>query len=597
MENIRNSSGQYRFLGFSLSSLVIGVMTLLGTVLLPRSVSAEKAPEGKFLPNTTLVLPQSEFRKKLDLPPRTIAPPDYQFETRLGWLAGSHAGYYTKWFGAYKYLAQLDATPEYITSAIRDEVKRIDGLPEAERQEYLLGMMRDQATLELAELNDDWYKQVFASAFMDVLSSLPTSKGLEALKVPGLGSAAGGAAASAVAGGLVGGNPSRIHREARLKALREYVRRRCGCMDPGGDQFKAPEHAWQLVMPNVRESYGTGLGRILATYGKGKRSDFRPAIPIAQWFDQRQTLLNAEMAKITNWKEKDPATHAAYLIRFLYDIENVQKELMEDADTTTGSEYLASFLTSLAAGTIGGFSVTTLIGLKSPQNLYIDGVGSLLSAIGSGGLQWGKLSEKKQLILTMAAVRNMVLRLITSYSGDCGCKPAAKMLPFEERDCPPCQEFGKIGLLSAKVSTIEDFDQLECTYHLLFDGKWQASLITLLFGETRALIARGNSVEQAKNKYGEFRAKMKQEFEASMAKKKPESVTVDFTEAEDTLEIRSTEMIEGRGTIRFHGRLGFYLYKNCLIIIETHKDSDEAWVIRVFNRLKEDMMSLVDKKG
>lgn len=597
MENTRNSCGRYRFLGFSMSAPAINVIFFLGLLLWPGLVSAEKAREGQFLPNTTLVLPQSQLRIKLDLPPRTISPPDYQFETRLGWLAGAHARYYTKWLGAYKYLFQPLATPDYIASAMRDEVKRIDGLPESERQEYLLGMMRDQATLELAEFDDDWYRQVFAAAFVDVLSSFGAAAGQVKFKLPERGAAVGGAVVSTVAGGGIGGNPSLLHREARLKALREYVLRRCGCLDPGGDTFKILDAALDLSLPKIRESYRTGLGRVLATYGKGKRSAIPVLNPVAQMIDNRQVFFNDEVAKIKSLKEKDPAAHAAFLVRFLFDIENLQKELMEDADTTSGSEYLASFLSSLAAGTIGGLSVTTLIGVEGLQMVYVNGVGAALSAIGSGSLQWEKLSEKKQLILTMAALRHTVLHAIKSYQGDCGCKPVTKMLPFEKSDCPPCQESGRIGLRSAEVRTEEGFDQLECTYHMLFNGQWQVPQVTGLIGKTRALVARGKSVEQAKSKYAEFRAGMKQEFEAAMAKKKPESVTVDLTETETTMETRSTELIEGRGTIRYHSRLGFYLYKNCLVIIETHRDTDEAWVIRVFNKLKEDTMALVDKKG
>jgi len=402
-----------------MNNAIRSIFFLLLIILIPLDVHifADKAPDGSHLPNEPLTIPRTKSQKLWDLPSTKIRPPDYKFETRMGWLSGAHLKYKEEFrlFGHWPGDDQRTA----IARAMKAEIQNVASLSTIQKEEYLEGMLRDQVMLEFAEVDSDWMGSVFGTAFLDFLASGGSSGFTKAMSMKGLESAAKGSATSTGTGMLFsyikgGGDQAELHMKTRMAILEKLIMSRCGCINPSNAGFAPVQALDGIVLPKAKGNYRTNLARLLSTYGKGKMD--RPQRPIATWFnDPRHGLFKKELQKINGYT-KNPKTkgqYASFLTNFLFDIEVLQHELLQDLNTTTGLEVLSGFLLSLNTGFLGG--------AVGGSELFMAALNAMVSAVGSGLSEWNKLTDKQRLIIGIAGMRNAILKRLLSLSGDCGC--------------------------------------------------------------------------------------------------------------------------------------------------------------------------------
>lgn len=407
------------------------VLLLAGAVCLilaPGALAQQQpsiATEGEYLPNEPFLLPRSQVNKLFDLPSPQLPPPEFHYETRLGWLIGANADYH-RFFNI-----QAESTERDFAWAIHTEMKRVAKLESEARAAYLTGMIRDLGTLELTDLDNRWMTQIAKAAYFDFMLGGLGSAGLSAMSIKGMAEFASSGVTSVVADQISQylKNPRSLS-EARLALLRQYITERCGCALPMEGRF-VQGMSYDLAVAAVRNKYNTRLGHLIATGGKG-----RTATQLI--IDQRQYLVNQEFAQLKELRSKKPQEFAAYLINFSYDIEMLQTELLEDQRSSPGVSIIINLgLGAVAAATGPQMPVAQALFDKA-MTLTVGAIsdsaaGAALSGSYTALAEWGSLSEEKKLMASLAALRRVTLQGIRSLPGDCGCKPASvkKKKPVE----------------------------------------------------------------------------------------------------------------------------------------------------------------------
>jgi len=169
-------------------------------------------------------------------------------------------------------------------------------------------------------------------------------------------------------------------------------------------------------------------------------------------------------------------------------------------------------------------------------------------------------------------------------------------------DCPPPPE-SNLYLAEADVwhDAEMNYDCLECTYEMLFNGVKQLPIISMKFGWTDASLMVFDSIEKAKEMFAEAKPMLREQMEEEKRKQREElgrepPVEVKWDESDpDALILESID--SSMADRKFYKKLAWFRYENCLFIVGTHKDRDHAWVRRVFDKLKKDLEALVDRKG
>lgn len=175
-------------------------------------------------------------------------------------------------------------------------------------------------------------------------------------------------------------------------------------------------------------------------------------------------------------------------------------------------------------------------------------------------------------------------------------------------DCPSPPE-PNLYLFKADVEYDAEVnvDCLECKYGL-FNGEKprryeeeQRPWVASLFGWTKTNLFAFDSIEKAKEMFTEAKPKLREGVEEEIRKQRedpgggpPLEVKWDESDPDALIGKCIDSSVADR---KLYMKVGWFRYKNCFFIIGTHKDRDQDWVRRVFDKLKKNLEALVDRKG
>jgi len=150
-------------------------------------------------------------------------------------------------------------------------------------------------------------------------------------------------------------------------------------------------------------------------------------------------------------------------------------------------------------------------------------------------------------------------------------------------------------------------DCLECKYGLFNGekprryGEEQRPWVASLFGWTKTNLFAFDSIEKAKEMFTEAKPDLRERVEEEIRKQRedpgggpPLEVKWDESDPDALIgECIDSSVADRKGYMK----VGYFRYENCFFLIGTHKDRDQDWVRRVFDKLKRDLETLVDRKG
>lgn len=183
-----------------------------------------------------------------------------------------------------------------------------------------------------------------------------------------------------------------------------------------------------------------------------------------------------------------------------------------------------------------------------------------------------------------------------------------KLGALTKDDCPPPPE-PNLYLFEADVEHDAEVnvDCLECRYGLFNGeksrryGEEQRPWVASIFGWTDANLFAFDSIEKAREMFTEAKPKLREQIEEEIRKQREDPgggppLEVKWDESDPDALIG--ECIDSSVADRkLYMKVGWFRYENCFFIIATHKDRDQDWVRRVFDKLKRDLEALVDRKG
>jgi len=183
-----------------------------------------------------------------------------------------------------------------------------------------------------------------------------------------------------------------------------------------------------------------------------------------------------------------------------------------------------------------------------------------------------------------------------------------KLGALTKDDCPSPPE-PNLYLFEADVEHDAEVnvDCLECRYGLFNGekprryGEEQRPWVASIFGWTKANLFAFDSIEKAREMFTEAKPKLREQIEEEIRKQRedpgggpPLEVKWDESDPDALIgECIDSSVADRKGYMK----VGWFRYENCFFIIGTHKDRDQDWVRRVFDKLKRDLEALVDRKG
>jgi len=168
-------------------------------------------------------------------------------------------------------------------------------------------------------------------------------------------------------------------------------------------------------------------------------------------------------------------------------------------------------------------------------------------------------------------------------------------------DCPSSPE-PNLYLSEAHVEYDAEVNcgYLDCKYGLLFNGEKQGPWIGSIYGWTHVTLFTFDSIEKAREIFTEGKPKFREQIEEEKRKQREKlgrepPMEDEWDESDpDALIVKSID--SSMADRKFYIKGGWFHYKNCIFTITTHKDRDQDWVRRVFDKLKKDLEALVDRK-
>jgi len=205
---------------------------------------------------------------------------------------------------------------------------------------------------------------------------------------------------------------------------------------------------------------------------------------------------------------------------------------------------------------------------------------------------------------TLCLELELALRELQKVKSELEKKPDRKLKlgALTKDDCPSPPE-PNLYLSEAHVEYDAEVNcgYLDCKYGLLFNGEKQGPWIGSIYGWTHVTLFTFDSIEKAREIFTEGKPKFREQMEEEKRKQREKlgrepPMEDEWDESDpDALIVKSID--SSMADRKFYIKGGWFHYKNCIFIITTHKDRDQDWVRRVFDKLKKDLEALIDRKG
>ncbi len=205
---------------------------------------------------------------------------------------------------------------------------------------------------------------------------------------------------------------------------------------------------------------------------------------------------------------------------------------------------------------------------------------------------------------TLCLELELALRELQKVKSELEKKPDRKLKlgALTKDDCPSPPE-PNLYLSEADVRYDAEVNcgYLDCKYGLLFNGEKQGPWIGSIYGWTHVTLFTFDSIEKAREIFTEGKPKFREQIEEEKRKQREKlgrepPMEDEWDESDpDALIVKSID--SSMADRKFYIKGGWFHYKNCIFIITTHKDRDQDWVRRVFDKLKKDLEALIDRKG